>query len=121
MQAHSFLTHTLNPQIGSKGQNIPFVESRHDAYQTVGNGTQSTMHTHILSLHTTSTLSRGERSNHFFLKVVTLHIKLMGMEEKEPCKHILCPTPPEPGLGQKVKHSFIESSHVAYQIKGFGT
>ena len=66
MQAHSFLTHTPNPQIGSKGQNILFNESRHDAYQIVWNGTQSTMQTHILSLQTTSSLSRGERSNHFF-------------------------------------------------------
>ena len=46
---HSVLTHTLGPWGGVK---IFFTGRSHGAYQTKGNGTQSTMQAHILSLNT---------------------------------------------------------------------
>ena len=57
-------------------------------------------------------LERGQRSKHFFLNVVMLHIKLKGMEHRAPYEPIFRPyTHPQP----KVKMS--ECGHVAYQIK----
>ena len=59
-----------------------------------------------------------------FSKVVTFHIKLMGMERGAPCKHIFCSyTHLRPlGSGQMVNiFFFTESSNVAFQIKGNGT
>ena len=56
-------------------------------------------------------------SKHFFLKVVMLHIKFIGMEHIASCKHIFCPyTHPRPvGLGQNICSEY---GYVAYQIKG---
>ena len=56
-----------------------------------------------------------------FLKVVMLHIKLMGMEHRAPFKHIFRPyTHPGPlGVGSKGQNIFL--LNVAYQIKGNGT
>ena len=50
-------------------------------------------------------LERGQRPKHFFLKVVMLHTKLMGMEHRAQCKHIFhLYTHPRPlGWDQKVK------------------
>ena len=47
----SVLTQTLDPKGDVKGQNI-FYENIHVAYQIKGNGAQSTMQAHILSLQT---------------------------------------------------------------------
>ena len=57
----------------------------------------------------------GSEVKSFFLKVVMSHIKLKGMEQREPCKHICCPyTHPFPWGG-------VKRSHAAYPIKGYGT
>ena len=59
-------------------------------------------------------------SNIFSLNEVILHIKLMGMKRRAPCKQIVCHYIHSRSLGccEKVKTFFSESSHVAYQIKG---
>ena len=66
------------PEVGSNVKTV-FVRS-HNAYQINGNGTQSTVQVHILSLqnvHTASTPRVGSKIKiHLFLKVVMLHIKL---------------------------------------------
>ena len=51
---HMFCPYT-HPQAGSKGLTFFLVESSHVAYQIEGNGTQSNMQAHILTLHTPST------------------------------------------------------------------
>ena len=43
------------------------------------------MQTHILSLHTPSTPKMRSKGQHFYLKVVMLHIKLKGIEHRVPC------------------------------------
>ena len=60
----------------------------------------------------------GQKVKPFFLKVVSLHITLKGIEHRTPCKQIFCPyTHSRPlGWGQKVNF-FPESGNVAYQIK----
>ena len=69
------------------------------------------MQAHILSLHTPSTRRWRQKIKHFPLKVFMLHIKFKANY-----------THPRPlGWGKIVKiYNFIESSHVAYQIKGNG-
>ena len=73
--------------------------------------------------HTLNSWGVVKWSKHFFLKVVMLHvsIKLMGMANRSPCKHILCCpyTHPRPlGWGKKLKHFLLKEVMVAYQIKG---
>ena len=52
---------------------------------------KSNMQVHILFLHSPSTPGWGQRSNIFSLKVVMLHIKLIGMEHRETTQLIFCP------------------------------
>ena len=63
--------------------------------------------------------SRDGLKSIFFLKVVMLNIKLKGMQHRSPHKHLFCPFTHSqpPGVGQKVKTFFSESSQAAYQIK----
>ena len=66
-----------------------FSEHGHVAFQIKGNDECFYMQANILSLHTPSTpQGRGSKVKTFFLKVVMLHIKLMGMEHRAPCKYI---------------------------------
>ena len=60
----------------------------------------------------------GVKRSTFFLKIDMLHIKLKGMEQRAPCKHIFCPcTHPRPlGLGQKAKTFLNEILHI--KLKG---
>ena len=76
----------------------------------------------ILPTDTHLTLELGQKVKPcLFLKVVMLHIKLMGIEHRAlhheskyaVITHILDPM----GWGQKVFFFFSESDHVAYQIK----
>ena len=55
--------------------------------------------------------------------VAMLHIKLMEMDNRTPCKYILCPYthPRPPRWGSKGQNKFTESSLVAYKINGIGT
>ena len=46
------------------------------------------MPTNILPLHTSLTPRVGSKGQLSFLKVVILHIKLMGMKHRKPCKQI---------------------------------
>ena len=59
-----------------------------------------------------------------FLKVIMLHIKLIGMESRATHNHIFCPYthPLSLGLGQKINIYFFLKvpCHVAYPIKGNG-
>ena len=108
-------------EMESKGQNLTFSEHGHIAYQIKGNGKCSNMQAHILSLRIPSTTGVGSKFKTFFLKEVMLHMKQIGVEHREPCKHIFCPyTHPRPlGWVRKVKPFFLsENSHVVYQIKG---
>ena len=75
----------------------------------------------ILPTYTPSTPVVGSKVNIFFLKVVMLHIKLKGMERREPCKQMFIITlPSTPGVGgvKGFKLFFSESGHVAYQNEG---
>ena len=59
----------------------------------------------------------------FFRKVVMLHIELIGMEQRAPCKHIFYPNthprPPRVGSKDQNKLKILKvPCHVAYQIKG---
>ena len=64
----------------------------------------------------------GVEGQTFFMNVVMLHIKLIGMEHRAPFNHIFCPNKhPRPlGWGQTIKIIFVLKvpCHVAYQIKG---
>ena len=63
---------------------------------------------------------RSKAKTIFFLKVVMLHIKFMGMEHIE--HHTSIYSVLTLGWGEKVKTFFFtECGHVAYQIKGNGT
>ena len=90
--------------MGSKCHNMFLSVRNHVAYQIKGNEPQSTIQGHSLSLRTSSTTG----SKLFFLNEVMLHIKLMGMGHRAPCKHTSCPyIQPHPlGLAQKVKIFF---------------
>ena len=85
-------------EVGSKGQNSTFSEHGHVAHQNEGSNEYSNMQAHILVLHAPWTkTSRVKGQNKFSLKVVMLHIKLIGMSYRAPCKHIFCPnTHPHP-------------------------
>ena len=94
--------------MGLIGQNSTFSEHGYFAYQIKGNDKCSNMQAHILFFHTPSTPWVGSKVN-FFLKVVLFHIKLMGIEHRAPCKHILCPyihTSSIPGVGSKGQNIF---------------
>ena len=64
----------------------------------------------ILPTDTPLTLGLGQKVKPcLFLKVVMLHIKLMGIEHRAPSRpHV---------VGSKGLFFFSESDHVAYQIK----
>ena len=51
-----------------------------------------TRSTHVLT-HTLDLQDGGQKVKINLLKVVKLHIKLMGMEHRAPCKHIFCTHP----------------------------
>ena len=63
------------------------------------------MLTNILLLHLPLTPGVESKVKLFsFLKVVILHIKLIGMKHRTPCKQIFCPfTHSRHTFGQKVK------------------
>ena len=74
----------------------------------------------MLATDTPLTQGWGQRSKHvvFFLKDVTLHINLNGVERRAPCKHTFCPyTHPQPVGCVKDKNKS-EYGHVANQIEG---
>ena len=75
-----------------------FSRSSHVAYQINGNGAWSTMQAHNYSVFTyTLDPSGGVTVKIHVLKVVMLHFKLKGMEDRAHCKHIFCPyTHPQP-------------------------
>ena len=88
----------------SKGQNSAFSEHGHVTCQIKVNDECSNMQAHILSFHIPSTAGWGQRSKHFFLKVDMLHIKLLVMEHRAPCKHKNIPSffiLSSPGVGSK--------------------
>ena len=87
----SIVSHTLDPWGGVKRPKHCLTESTYVIFQIKGNKTQSIMQAHILSLHMTPTTKVGQKSK-FFWKVVMLHISLMRMEHRTPCKHIFCVT-----------------------------
>ena len=105
---HIFCCYTPStPRCGQKVKTYFLAESSHVAYPIKEIGIQSTMQAHILSLHTNSTPGVGVKGQIILLlKVVMLHIKLMGIEHRAPYKHILCPyTHPYPWGGVKrAKH-----------------
>ena len=53
--------------------------------------------------------------------IAMLHIKLMEMDNRTPCKYIVLTHPRPPGWGSKGQSKFTESSLVAYKINGNGT
>ena len=57
----------------------------------------------------------------FFLKLVMLHIKLMGMEHRASTNSVLTHTLDPWGGVKGSKNIFTKGSNVAYQIKGDGT
>ena len=74
MQQHASTSSTP----GVQSSNIFFSESSHVAYQIKGNDECSNTQAHMLSLHTPSTPRVRSKVKTFFLKVIMLHIKLMG-------------------------------------------
>ena len=98
MQHHDSKYFARNPLpptlgVGVKGQNSIFTEYDHVAYQINRNHECGILQAHILSFHSPSTAEVGSKVKTFFfyLKVVMLHIKLKGMENRAPRKHIFCP------------------------------
>ena len=95
MQAHIFTLHAPSAPgvVGSKGQNIFFSESSHDAYQIEGNGAYSNTQTHVLSLNTPVAPGVGSKgqiinfseSNHAAYQIERI------MEFRASRKHIYCP------------------------------
>ena len=65
-----------------------FSEYGHVAYQMKGNETNYNMLANVLPLHTP--LTPGVQKV-FFLKVVMVHVKLMGMIQRTQFKQIFCP------------------------------
>ena len=59
----------------------------------------------------------GEVKIHFFLKVVMLHIKLIGMEQKSPCKHRFGPKTHLLGCVVKRSNIFFLKVHVMLHVK----
>ena len=121
---HIFCPYTPPQPLGGVKAKTFFPESSHVAYQIKVNGTESTMHAHILSLQHHRPLGWAQTVKTFFLlKVVMLHIKFKGMDHRAPCKHIVCPfthTQSPDGV-KRSKHFLSVNSHVVYQIKGNGT
>ena len=77
------------------------------------------MQARILYLHTPLTSGVGSKGQNKILKVVTLQLKLIGMEHRTPCMHIFCPyITLDPWGGSNDLNIFTESSHVAYHVKG---
>ena len=76
------------------------------------------MQAHILSLHTHPRAPRvgSKGQNIFFLKVVMLHIKLKGMEQRVTCKHLFCSVP---GVWLKGQNIFF-LKNIMLHIKGNG-
>ena len=105
---------------GQKAKLYLFSESSHVAYQIKADDAGSNMVANILPGDTPSTQGVGSKVKlYLFLKVVMLHIKLKGIENRAPWKQICCHyTHQRPlGWGQKVIFFFSKSGHVAYKIK----
>ena len=100
-----------------------FLEHRHLAYHIEGDD-ECNMQAHTISFRAPSTPRVGSKVKIVLLKVVMLHIKLIGMEHRAPCKHIFCPYihPQSLGWGQKIKLFYFmkEPCLVTYPIKGNG-
>ena len=95
-----------DPGVGSKGQNATFFEHGHVPFQIKGDHKCSNIQAHSMFYKHPRPLGWDQWSKlgFFFLKEVMLHIKLMGMLHRAPCKHIFCScTPRHPALGRKVK------------------
>ena len=74
---------------GPQDQNFNFFVIWSVAYQIKGNDAYSNMVANILPAYTPSTPVVGSKGQYiFFWKIVMLHIKLKGMECREPCKQI---------------------------------
>ena len=115
---HLFCPYThLGPWVGPKDQNI-FTESSHAAYQIKGYDGCRNMQARIFCPSTPfSTPGVGSKvKTYSFLKVVMLHIKLIGMELREPCKPYTHAQTPD-GV-KSSRHCFTERSHVAYHLAG---
>ena len=70
-----------------------------------------------LPLRTPLTLGVGSKALFCFLKVVILHIKLIGIKQRTECEQMSAlSTPSIPGWGQS-SFFFSEGVHVAYKIK----
>ena len=102
-----------------------FSEHGHGAYQINGNDKCSNMPAHIIPLHAPSTPGVGSKNvkTFFFLNVVILHIKLIGIEHRAPCKHVFCPNTASAYRGglKDLNIFFLKvTCHVSYQLKGNG-
>ena len=73
----------------------------------------ASMHSVLTPTHSTPGLGQGLKF--FFLKVVMLHIKLIGMEHRAPRRHIFCPTP---WGGLKVRTFFLDVVILHVKLKG---
>ena len=91
---------------GQKLKNPLFSEYGHVAHQIKGNGECSNIQTNSLSLHAPSTAGVGSRSKPFFLKVVILHFKLMGMEHRAPITYSVFTHTIDPWVGSKGQNIF---------------
>ena len=105
-----------DPPLPKKAQNSTFAEYGHVSYQIKGNDAYNNMlanccqYTHPLHLE--------QCQKAIFLKGVELHIKLMEIKHRTPCRQIFCPfTHPQPlNWVRRSKYIFSEG-HVAYQVK----
>ena len=86
MVANMLPTDTPSTQgVRSKGQTINFSESSHVAYQIKADDAGSNMVANILPTDTPSTRGWGQKVKlYLFLKIVMLHIKLKGIEQRAP-------------------------------------
>ena len=78
------------------------------------------MQVHILSLHTPSSPGWGQRVKTFFTERTTLHIKLKGMEQRAPRKHIFCPYthPQAKDRVKRSKHFFLKVVILHIKLNG---
>ena len=85
---------TPEPWVASKGQNLPFSEHGHVAFQIYLNHECSNMVANILHADplspTLEVESKGSKVN-FFQKMVMLHIKFSGITSASTGKQIFCP------------------------------
>ena len=109
-RVYSVLTHTIEPQIVSKGQNSFFTGSSHVAYQIKGKGTKSTMQAHILPFHTQPNPTWGQKHKTFFAESSHVAYQFNGNKAKSTMQiHILSSythTPDPWGRVKRSKHFF---------------